>query len=91
MAHALGMERSLLRYEGSGHTAFFRGNACIDATTEAYLVDRKVPAEGFSCPAEPISFGPPALTSSGLRGTTVHVDTLPWTSPPIRLPVIRVR
>ena len=58
MARALGMEDSLVRYEGGGHTAFFQGIACIDQAIEAYLIDRKVPLPGFSCPALPVSFAP---------------------------------
>ena len=65
MAHALGMEDSLLRYEGGGHTAFFKGIACIDAAIEAYLIDRKLPPPGSSCPAQPVSFGTARARSPG--------------------------
>ncbi|MGZ4799186.1 MAG: alpha/beta hydrolase [Acidimicrobiia bacterium] len=43
---------TLLRWEGTGHTAFGRGNRCIDDAVVAYLVDLEVPASNTSCPAE---------------------------------------
>lgn len=57
MAQALGMEPSLVRYAGGGHTAFFKGIACIDAVARAYLLDRQVPPEGTTCAAQPVKFG----------------------------------
>jgi len=61
LARALGMERSLVRYQGGGHLAYaLLGNACIDRVGDAYLFDLTIPAEGFSCPAQPIRFNPPA-------------------------------
>jgi hypothetical protein len=54
------MERSLIRYQGVGHAALTNGNACIASVIEPYLFDLTVPAEGFSCPAQPIQFGAPA-------------------------------
>jgi len=60
LARALGMERSLIRYQGGGHSALTTGNACIASVFEPYLFDLTVPAEGFSCPAQPIQFGAPA-------------------------------
>ena len=53
------MENSLFRYEGGGHTAFFKGIACIDAAIASYLIDRQLPPAGSSCPAETVSFGRP--------------------------------
>ena len=78
LAHALGMEDSLLRYEGGGHTAFFKGIACIDAAIDAYLIDRQLPPPGSSCPAQPVRFGSAARTLSGARATAVQVDTGLW-------------
>ncbi|MEZ5285089.1 MAG: alpha/beta hydrolase [Vicinamibacterales bacterium] len=74
MAQALGMEHSLLRYEGGGHTAFFKGIACIDEAARAYLIDRTLPPPGSSCPAMPVSFGPGA---SGRTG--VSAEPCRWT------------
>lgn len=39
----------LVTRNGDGHTAYHRGNACIDTTVEAYLVAGKVPRNGKSC------------------------------------------
>ncbi len=85
LAHALGMEDSLLRYEGGGHTAFFKGIACIDAATEAYLIDRRLPAPGSSCPAQTVNFGSAART---LSGQGVQVETGLFSGPPVRIPSI---
>lgn len=40
----------LLRFEGSGHTAFGRGNHCVDDAVVAYLVEQRPPANDTSCP-----------------------------------------
>jgi pimeloyl-ACP methyl ester carboxylesterase len=42
----------LLTMEGDGHTAYGRGSTCIDAATDAYLVDGVLPAEGTVCQQE---------------------------------------
>lgn len=39
----------LLSRDGDGHTAYNRGNACIDDTVHAYLVDGTVPDDGKEC------------------------------------------
>jgi pimeloyl-ACP methyl ester carboxylesterase len=39
----------LLTYEGDGHTAFGRGNFCVDDAIVAYLVDLEVPMDGARC------------------------------------------
>ncbi|GAA2827347.1 alpha/beta hydrolase [Kitasatospora sp. CM 4170] len=44
LAHA-----TLLTREGEGHGAFGRGNTCIDAAYEAYLVSGAMPAPGTRC------------------------------------------
>ncbi len=62
-AHALGMDRSVLRYRGGGHT-FPKNNACALGFFADYLFNLTVPAEGASCPGAPISFGPPAASTS---------------------------
>lgn len=60
MARTLGMERSLIRYEGGSHSAyaprFGPRIACIDSAVEAYLFDLRVPPEGFACAARPVLF-----------------------------------
>jgi pimeloyl-ACP methyl ester carboxylesterase len=42
----------LITYEGSGHTAYALGHACIDDPVTEYLLDLTVPADGVSCPQE---------------------------------------
>jgi hypothetical protein len=91
MAHALGMEDGLLRYEGGGHTAFFKGIACIGAAIETYLIDRLLPPAGSSCPAQPVSFGTAAPTFPAAGVTTVQVDSGLWSAPSVRIPAIRPR
>lgn len=39
----------LVERDGDGHTAYNAGNACIDGTVEAYLLDGDVPADGTTC------------------------------------------
>lgn len=39
----------LLTYDGDGHTAYNRGNACINRAVEAYLVAGTVPTDGTTC------------------------------------------
>jgi pimeloyl-ACP methyl ester carboxylesterase len=51
MVEALGHAR-LLTMEGDGHTAYGRNSACIDAVTDAYLLDRTLPAPGTVCQQE---------------------------------------
>jgi len=69
LAHALGMDRTIIRYQGGGHTAV-GVSACIDDAVVAYLLNLTVPAEGFSCPAQPIGFGPPATQHAITAGRT---------------------
>ncbi|WP_454049733.1 alpha/beta hydrolase [Cellulomonas sp. Marseille-Q8402] len=40
---------TLLTYEGEGHTAYGRSNACIADAVDAYLLDGTVPADGTRC------------------------------------------
>lgn len=40
---------TLLTWEGEGHTAYGRSNACIADEVDAYLLEGVVPAEGTSC------------------------------------------
>ncbi len=39
----------LLTFNGDGHTAYNRGNACINRAVEGYLVSGVVPPDGTSC------------------------------------------
>lgn len=39
----------LLSREGDGHTAYHRGNQCIDDALDAYLLDGQVPEDGTRC------------------------------------------
>ena len=39
----------LLRRDGDGHTGYNAGNACVDETVEAYLIDGDVPEDGKAC------------------------------------------
>jgi pimeloyl-ACP methyl ester carboxylesterase len=39
----------LLTWEGEGHTAYGRSNACVEDTVDSYLVDGKVPEDGKVC------------------------------------------
>lgn len=51
MAADLG-NATLLTMEGDGHTAYGGNSACVDAATEAYLVDGTLPADGTVCTQE---------------------------------------
>jgi pimeloyl-ACP methyl ester carboxylesterase len=55
-ARRLGMENGIVRYRGGGHVAVRQGSPCILAVVGAYLFNLALPEEGFSCPAQPISF-----------------------------------
>lgn len=55
LASALGMEQSMFRYRGGGHT-FPKNNACVAKVFVDYLFELTVPAEGASCPGRPIAF-----------------------------------
>ncbi|MFT4050933.1 MAG: alpha/beta hydrolase [Microbacterium sp.] len=39
----------LVTREGEGHTGYNKGNACVDAAVEDYLVDGTVPEDGLTC------------------------------------------
>jgi pimeloyl-ACP methyl ester carboxylesterase len=39
----------LMTYEGEGHTAYGRGNQCVQDVVDAYLVDGVVPEDGVVC------------------------------------------
>jgi hypothetical protein len=60
LAHALGIQSSILRYRGGGHTATSLGAGvpCIDEFARRYLIDLELPAPASSCPALPVTFQP---------------------------------
>ncbi|NCT92170.1 alpha/beta hydrolase [Cellulomonas sp. APG4] len=39
----------LVTWEGEGHTAYLRSNACVTDAVDAYLVDGTVPEDGLTC------------------------------------------
>jgi pimeloyl-ACP methyl ester carboxylesterase len=39
----------LLSYNGDGHTAYFRGNSCIDNAVDAYFLKGNAPKDGKRC------------------------------------------
>jgi pimeloyl-ACP methyl ester carboxylesterase len=39
----------LVTYDGDGHTAYRRGNACVDRAVDDYLLQGQVPREGLRC------------------------------------------
>jgi pimeloyl-ACP methyl ester carboxylesterase len=39
----------LLTYDGTPHTAYRKGNACVDSAVDAFLVDGVVPEDGLRC------------------------------------------
>jgi pimeloyl-ACP methyl ester carboxylesterase len=48
LAHELA-RADLLTYVGDGHTAYGRGNPCVRADVDAYLIDLRPPAPGTRC------------------------------------------
>jgi pimeloyl-ACP methyl ester carboxylesterase len=65
LARTLGMERSLIRYQGGGHGAATSGDPCIGGAVAAYLFNLAIPVEGLVCPAQPIPFAPPDPAAGG--------------------------
>jgi pimeloyl-ACP methyl ester carboxylesterase len=39
----------LITRDGDGHTAFQRGNSCVDRAVESWLIDGRVPARNLKC------------------------------------------
>ncbi|MDT8909305.1 alpha/beta hydrolase [Amycolatopsis sp. PS_44_ISF1] len=46
---AKALKGSLLTFEGTQHTVFLQGNACVDKVGVAYLVNGTTPADGTRC------------------------------------------
>jgi pimeloyl-ACP methyl ester carboxylesterase len=78
LAHALGSERGLFRYAGSGHTAFFSTTACVQDTAVDYLVKLRLPREGFVCPGQPISFAASQRRTEAAASLLTIPETRPW-------------
>lgn len=87
LAHALGMDQTIIRYQGGGHTVIGE-NACIDDAVVAYFFNLTVPAEGFSCPAQSIPFGSLA-TQSGITSRRIIGELMRKSSSGPRLHLIR--
>jgi pimeloyl-ACP methyl ester carboxylesterase len=62
----------LLTYAGWGHTAFFRGNYCVDSKVTTYLTTLRLPARGTVCPA----LGSPFESVSALERARVDAAAL---------------
>ena len=83
LAHAMGDDRHIVRYQGGGHGVVGRQQPCIRETVEAYLFDLKVPAEGLACPAEVT----PGVESAGTRSLERSAGAFAISSEtPVRLP-----
>jgi pimeloyl-ACP methyl ester carboxylesterase len=72
LARALGMDQSVIRYQGGGHAAATSGSPCIAVAVAAYLFNLTMPSEGFTCPAQPISFAPPEAQANSKRVISNH-------------------
>ncbi|GAA1035168.1 MULTISPECIES: alpha/beta hydrolase [Amycolatopsis] len=46
---AKALKGSLLTFEGTQHTVFLQGNACVDKAGSAYLIDGTTPPDGTRC------------------------------------------
>ncbi|MFD5446465.1 alpha/beta hydrolase [Streptomyces tendae] len=58
MAQRLGEKVGVeLTYEGEGHGAYDSGNACVQDTVNAYLLNGTLPKPGTVCEAEPLPEG----------------------------------
>ncbi|MGR6964233.1 alpha/beta hydrolase [Geodermatophilus sp. URMC 61] len=59
----------LLTMEGDGHAAYGGESACIDSTTEAYLVGGALPAPGTVCRQETVFEAPRPVPTSAAAAT----------------------
>ena len=39
----------LLSYDGQGHTAYNRGESCVDDAVDGWLLDGILPKDGLAC------------------------------------------
>jgi pimeloyl-ACP methyl ester carboxylesterase len=42
-------DSALITYDGDGHTAYTRSNACVDNAVDAYYINGTVPQDGLTC------------------------------------------
>ena len=42
-------DASLITFDGDGHTAYTRSNACVDDAVDAYYLKGTVPKDGLRC------------------------------------------
>jgi hypothetical protein len=63
--------------EGDGHTAYGGNSTCIDAATEAYLVDLTLPEPGAECLQEVpfLGLGAEVLAGGGATSVLTAVPT----------------
>ena len=40
---------ALITFDGDGHTAYTRSNACVDDAVDAWYVDGTLPKDGLRC------------------------------------------
>jgi pimeloyl-ACP methyl ester carboxylesterase len=66
----------LLTMEGDGHTAYGGKSSCIDAATDAYLIDGALPAEGTVCRQETV-FEAPVPAPTGAAAAAQALSGLP--------------
>ncbi len=81
-AHALGMDETVVRYQGGGHT-FPKNNGCVNAIFGAYLFDLIVPAADSVCPGAAISFATTSAAASTLSADSLTgelADDEMWTA-----------
>jgi pimeloyl-ACP methyl ester carboxylesterase len=68
LANTMGMEPSVLRYQGGGHVLTTRSDLpCVAEVIDAYLVTLQLPAKGARCAAKPIVFSPAAVQAAKQR------------------------
>jgi pimeloyl-ACP methyl ester carboxylesterase len=74
-AHALGMDQTVVRYQGGGHT-YPKNNGCMNAIFGAYLFDLVVPEPSTACAGADISFATPdaASTAAGADIATGEIS-----------------
>jgi hypothetical protein len=68
----------LLSYAGWGHTAYLKGNFCVDEAVTTYLATTRTPARGTVCQPEGSPFGPDAgEAGKAARALTASQASLP--------------
>lgn len=80
LGFALGMERSIFRYRGGGHT-FPKNDACVSKVFVDYLFELKVPGEGATCPGQTISFAPAQAQTNSRAAIATTSDVWGFVEP----------